>query len=40
MNDCHYYLTDISLEFDCTMYITGAEFYPFPGKYTLPMGEG
>lgn len=40
MNDVHYYLADYSPSFNCLMYITGCDFYPFPGFYTLPCGEG
>lgn len=40
MNDVHYYLSGFSPSYDCTMYITGCDFYPIPGFYTLPAGEG
>lgn len=40
MNDCHYYLGDYQPSFDCTMYISGLNFYPVPGKYVLPEKEG
>lgn len=40
MNDVHYYLADYEPDFKCQMLITGLDFYPIPGFYTLPMGEG
>lgn len=40
MNDVHYYLSGFSPSYKCTMYISGCDFYPIPGFYTLPCGEG
>jgi len=40
MNDVHYYLAQYKPSFACAMYITGCDFYPVPGRYTLPAGEG
>ncbi len=40
MNDVHYYLAGYKPAFNCVMYITGCDFYPIPGFYALPAGEG
>lgn len=40
MNDVHYYLVNFKPSYECTMYISGCDFYPIPGFYTLPAGEG
>lgn len=40
MNDVHYYLAGYAPSFDCIMYVSGLDFYPIPGKYVLPCGEG
>lgn len=40
MNDVHYYLANFRPNYDCAMYISGCDFYPIPGKYVLPCGEG
>lgn len=40
MNDVHYYLADFCPDYPCMMYITGCDFYPIPGFYNLPAGEG
>jgi len=40
MNDVHYYLAGFQPCYPCTMYISGLDFYAFPGIYRMPAGEG
>jgi len=40
MNDVHYYLSKIDLPISAVIWVSGMNFTPYEGKYSLPFSEG